>query len=228
MEMQSEKLKGSRPAANTQQFLDIAEIKEDMVVLKDGTLRSVILVSSINFSLKSPDEQEAIVGAYVQFLNGLDFPLQIVVQSRKLNINDYLMKLAEHERAQKNELLKIQTADYRAFVKELVELGDIMSKYFYIVVPYSPASDQQKSFLARFKEIFRAATVVRLKIDRFRELKRSLLLRTEQILSSIKSMGLSATMLDTQALIELYYNIYNPDLFETEKLTDVNKLQVES
>src|SRR3989338_2926156 len=142
MEMQSEKLKGSKPGAVTQQFLDIAEIKEDTVVLKDGTLRSVILVSSINFSLKSPDEQEAIIGAYVQFLNGLDFPMQIVVQSRKLNINDYLMRLEERERDQKNELLKIQTADYRSFVKELVQLGDIMSKHFYIVVPYSALSDK--------------------------------------------------------------------------------------
>lgn len=226
--MQSEKLRGSKPNATTQQYFDIAEIKEDAIVLKDGTLRQVILVSSINFSLKSSDEQEAIVGAYVQFLNGLDFPLQIVVQSRKLNINDYLLKLEEREQAQKNELLKIQTADYRAFVKELVQLGDIMTKFFYIVVPYSPLSDKQKGFFARFQEIFRAATVVRLKTERFREMKRNLLLRTEQILSSIKSMGLGATALNTQALIELYYTVYNPDLFETEKLTDVNKLQVES
>ncbi len=228
VEMQSEKLRGSKPAANTQQFLDIAEIKEDMVILKDGTLRAVLAVSSINFYLKSEEEQEAIVATYVQFLNGIDFPLQIVIQSRKLDINGYLEKLKNIEAQQKNELLKIQTTEYRSFIKELVDLGDIMSKRFYVVVPYSPLSDKQKGFFARLKELFRAVTVVRVKAERFKEMKRNLLLRVEQISGSLKGMGLDSGMLNTQALIELYYTVYNPDLYETQALANVNRLQLES
>jgi len=228
MEMQSEQLRGNKPSANTQQYLDITEIKEDVVILRDGTLRSVLAVSSINFYLKSEEEQEAIIAAYVQFLNGIDFPMQIVIQSRKLNINGYLQKLKDIEAKQTNELLKIQTTEYRAFIKELVDLGDIMSKHFYVVVPYSPLSDKRKGFFARFKEIFQAVTIVRLKSERFKDMKRNLLLRVEQTRSSLKGMSLEAEMLNTQALIELYYNVYNPDLYETQALADVNKLQLES
>src|SRR3989338_9251921 len=119
----------------TQTYLPIAEIKDGTVLLKDGTLRAVLMVSSINFALKSEDEQNALISAYVGFLNSIDFPIQIVVQSRKLQIGPYLEKLGEIERAQTNELLKVQIADYRAFVTELIEIGQIMTKRYYVVVP---------------------------------------------------------------------------------------------
>jgi len=121
--MQSKKLAGSKPGPATQRFLDIAEIREDTVILKDGTLRAVLLVSSINFALKGEEEQEAIIAGYVGFLNALEFPLQIVIHSRKLNIEDYLIRLVEAEKTQTNELLKAQIADYRSFVGELITLG---------------------------------------------------------------------------------------------------------
>ena len=100
--MQSKKLAGSKPGPATQRFLDIAEIREDTVILKDGTLRAVLLVSSINFALKGEEEQEAIIAGYVGFLNALEFPLQIVIHSRKLNIEDYLIRLVEAEKTQTN------------------------------------------------------------------------------------------------------------------------------
>src|SRR3989338_4007256 len=100
----------------TQTYLPIAEIKDGTVLLKDGTLRSVLLVSSLNFALKSEDEQNAIISAYVGFLNSIDFPIQIVVQSRRLQIKPYLERLIKMELEQTNELLRIQTADYRSFV----------------------------------------------------------------------------------------------------------------
>ncbi|MFN7088913.1 MAG: hypothetical protein ACK4NX_03830, partial [Candidatus Paceibacteria bacterium] len=106
------------------------------VVMKDGTLRAVLLVSSINFALKSEEEQNAIIQAYIQFLNSIDHPLQIVVQSRKLDIDRYLDHLKELEKAHTNELLKMQMADYRQFVQELLEMAEIMTKRFYIVIPY--------------------------------------------------------------------------------------------
>jgi len=212
---------------STQQYLDIAEIRDGAVVMRDGSMRAVLLVSSINFALKSEEEQEATIQSYVSFLNYLDHPLQIVVQSRKLNIEKYLNDLSEREKKQTNELLRMQTADYQQFVKELVELGEIMSKRFYVIVPYSPGADKTKSFLDRLAAIFSPLSSLHLKEKKFRELKQELDKRTETVLSGLTNMGLSAVVLDTQALIELYYNSYNPEVAEQEKLADVNQLQVE-
>ena len=128
--MQSKKLAGAKPGVPSQRFLDISEIREDVAVMKDGTLRAVLLVSSINFALKSMDEQNAIVQAYMQFLNAIDFPIQIVIQSRRMNIDTYLRRLSESERTQTNELLRRQIGDYRDYVRQLVELAEIMQKKF--------------------------------------------------------------------------------------------------
>lgn len=212
---------------STQQYLDIAEIRDGVVVMRDGSMRAVLLVSSINFALKSEEEQEATIQSYVSFLNYLDHPLQIVVQSRKLNIERYLNDLAEREKKQQNELLRMQTADYRQFVKELVELGEIMSKKFYVVVPYSPGADKTKSFLERLTAVFSPLSSMHLKEKKFRELKQDLDKRIETVLSGLTNMGLAAVVLDTQALIELYYNSYNPEVAEQEKLTDVGELRIE-
>lgn len=211
----------------TQRYLDIAEIKEDVVVLKDGTIRVVLLVSSVNFALKSVDEQSAIVQAYIQFLNGLDFPIQVVIQSRRMNIDDYLHKLRESEKTQTNDLLRLQIADYREYVKQLVDLGEIMQKRFYVVVPLDPATDQQKGFFARLSEVLTPSIAIRLSEDRFRKNKESLMLRVNQIVSGLQSMSLNAVMLDTQSLIELYYTVYNPEIFEAQRMTDLSRLQLE-
>lgn len=217
----------SKPGPSTRQYLDIAEIKEDTVIMKDGTLRAVLLASSINFALKSEEEQDAIISGYVQFLNGLDFPLQIIIQSRRLNIEKYLNKLKEQEKKQMNELLKMQIADYRQFVGELIELGDIMSKRFYITIPYSPFTNKRKSFFERFKEIFSAVSAVRLGQKKFLERKRELLMRVENVAAGLQSMGVQTAILDTQGLIELFYTAYNPELAETEKMVPVENLKVE-
>lgn len=216
-----------KPGVPTQRYLDIAEIKEDIVVMKDGTIRAILLVSSINFSLKSVDEQSAIVQAYMQFLNGLDFPIQVVIQSRRMNIDDYLMKLADAEKTQANDLLRRQITDYRDYVKQLVDLGEIMQKRFYVVIPLDPSTDKQKGFFARLGEILTPSIAIRLSEERFRKNKESLMLRVNQIASGLQSMSLNAVMLDTQSLIELYYTVYNPELFESQRMTDVGKLQLE-
>jgi hypothetical protein len=213
--------------ATTQQHLDIAEIKEDTVVMKDGTLRAVLLVSSINFSLKSEDEQNAIISSYVSFLNFLDAPLQIIIQSRPLDIDGYLDRLKKIEKEQTNELLRMQTAEYRQYVGELVEIGDIMTKRFYVVVPYDPLSDKQKSWVKRFLSLFTAAAVVKLKQEQFEKRRYALFQRVEHILTGLNSMSLKAVVLDTQSLIELYYNTYNPDLYNKQKLVDLGKLDIE-
>ncbi len=226
--MKSNQLANKKVKVNTQKYLDIAEIKDDCVVLKDGTLRAVLLVSSINFSLKSEDEQNAIVGAYVNFLNFLDFPLQIVIQSRRLDIDSYLEALKKIEKDQTNELLKMQTVEYRQYVSELVSLAEIMTKKFFIVVPYDPASDKQKSWFKKFVEIFSVAQEIKINQDQFSKRKHSLLQRVEHVATQINSMGLKTVVLDTQGLIELFYNTYNPDVAQTEKIAAVEKIKIES
>jgi len=224
--MQSKKLAGSKPGPATQRYLDIAEIKGDVVVLKDGTLRTVLFVSSINFALKSEDEQNAIIQQYVAFLNALEFPVQIVIQSRKLNIDAYLERLKENERQQQNELLRIQIADYRAFVAELISIGQIMQKQFFVVIPYNPSTDKRKSFWTRLQEAISPGSAVRLAEKKFQGYKKDIDLRTDHIKASLGSMGLKAVTLDTQSLIEVFYRAYNPELLDTEKLTDVEKMRV--
>jgi len=225
--MQSKKLAGSKPGSTTQQYLDIAEIRNDVVILKDGTLRSVVLVSSINFALKSEDEQNAIISAYIGFVNSFDFPMQIVIQSRKLNIENYLERLEKQEKGLTNDLLRMQIADYRQYIVELVEIGDIMTKTFYVVVPYSPLSDKQKSFWSRFFEVFRPKSLISLKEEKFQKYKNSLTQRVEHTRMGLNSMGLESVVLDTQSLIELFYNVYNPVISQNQKMAPTNKLQVE-
>ncbi len=216
-----------KSAPSMQKYLDIAEIKEGTVILKDGTLRAVLLVSSINFALKSEDEQNAIISSYMSFLNSFDFPMQIVVQSRKLDIEGYLERLKKVEKQQTNELLKMQTADYRDFITELVEIGDIMSKKFFIVIPYDPLSDKQKGFWSRVKELFTPGVVLKLGEEKFKKRKRYLDQRIEHTQTSLNSIGLQSQRLDTQSLIELYYNVYNPSTSNNQKLADLGKIQVE-
>ncbi len=217
----------SKPGVPTQRFLDVAEIREDVVILKDGTLRAVLLVSSINFALKSVDEQQAIVQAYMQFVNSIDFPIQIVIQSRRMNIDAYIRQLNEQEKKIENDLLKHQISDYRDFVRQLVRLGDIMQKRFYIVVPLNPATVQTKGFWQRLQEIFSPTIAMKFAEDRFKKQKFELELRVSQITGGLGSMSLTAVQLDTQSLIELFYNIYNPDLYEAQPLVDMSRLQVD-
>ncbi len=218
----------SKPGPSTKQYLDIAEMREDVVIMKDGTLRVVLLASSINFALKSEEEQNAIVSGYIQFLNSIDFPLQVVIQSRRLNIEKYMNKLKEREKTHTNELLKMQIADYRQFVGELIQMGDIMSKKFYVTVPFSPFNNKRKSFFDRFKEVLSAVSSVRLEQKKFLERKRELMMRVESVATGLQSMGVQTAVLDTQSLIELFYNAYNPELAETEKMVPVENLRVDA
>ena len=224
-EKTTKRKKPSRPAS--QAHLPIAEIKENTIIMRDGTLRAVLMVGSINFALKSEDEQNALISSYVGFLNSIDFPLQIVSQSRKLQMKPYLEQLRQLEKQQANELLRIQIADYRAFVQELVEIGQIMTKRFYVVVPYDPLSNKKKSFWARFQEVLKPALTVRLKDERFRERRADLDSRLRQVSGGLEGMGLNVVELDTQALIELFYATYNPDIAFAEQLGKVGELRIE-
>ncbi len=212
---------------STQQYLGIAEIKDNTVVMKDGTLRAVLLVSSINFALKSEDEQNAVIDAYVRFLNNLSFTLQIVIQSRELDIDNYLEYLKTKEKEQMNKLLKVQTADYIEYIKELTSLGKIMNKRFYVVVPYDPMTDKHKSFFSLLSEALRPATIIKLKDKTFKTYQEMLGRRINSVVGGLESLGVAVARLDTQSLIELYYKTYNPETAKNQELTDLDKIRVE-
>jgi len=212
---------------STQKYLDISEIKNDCVTLKSGNLCAVLLVSSINFALKSEDEQKAVIQSYVRFLNTLDSPIQILIQSRPFNIKPYLAYLGELEKVQRNELLKAQMTDYSDFIKELVQMGEIMIRRFYIVIPYNPLGDKKRGFFARFSDIFSAGSIIKIKQEKFEKYRETLFRRVDNTISSLGSMGLKSVPLDTQSLIELFYNVYNPAEAETQKLADLKDLRVE-
>jgi hypothetical protein len=226
--MQSKRLAKNKIEQSTQVYLDISEIKNDAVILKDGSLRAVIMASSINFALKSEDEQKALVGSYVSFLNYLNFPVQIVVQSRQLDISKYLKNLDEAERDLTNDLLKKQLSNYKSYISEMIELGNIMTKRFFIVIPYSPIEDKKRSFFARLGSVFTPAQVIKLNQTKFEKYLGELNQRVNHVSMNITSMGITTVQLDTQGLIELYYNVYNPTVSAKQRLTDIDKLRTES
>jgi len=186
-------------ALEAQKFLKIKEIKEGVLVLKDGSLRGVIIVSSTNFALKSEEEKEAIFYQFQTFLNSLDFSIEILVQSRKLNITPYLDKLKVLEEKEENELLKIQLAGYREFIKNLVAKQTIMTKNFFVVVPFFPSK-------IPVKEEKEAKT-----ISEFEKNKIQLLQRMEFVMTGLRRCGLSCAPLDTLELIELFWSWYHQE-----------------
>jgi len=219
--------KATKNTPTTQKYMTISEIRDDSVIMKDGTLRAVLLVSSVNFALKSEDEQNAIISGYVSFLNSLDAPLQIIVQSRKLNLEDYLLDIKKNEQAQTNDLLKLQTAEYRQYISELVDLGDIMTKRFYVVVYYDPVSNNKRGFWQRAGDVVSPTKLISLGQKEFIRRHKDLFTMVDKIVSGLSSMGLRTSILNTQSLIELYYNTYNPIVSENEKMVDINKLEIE-
>jgi len=186
---------------STQQFLEIEQIREGILLLKNKSLRGVLMISSLNFALKSADEQQAIIYQFQNFLNSLDFPIEIVVQSRILNITGYLDKLKQIETAQKNELMKIQTAEYRKFISDLVVGRQILSKTFFVTIPFTlieiPKIGIKKE--ADFSE------------GQFQRAKSQLWQRMEFAALGLRRCGLQCSFLNTLELIELFWSLYHPE-----------------
>jgi len=197
------------PKTPTQQFLEIDQIKEGTVILRNGALRGVLMVSSLNFALKSDEEQNAILYQFQNFLNSLDFSVQVFIQSRKLNITGYLEKLEELEEKQTNELLKIQTREYQEFIKSLIEAGSIMSKNFFVIVPFNPLGMVKPT---AYKQLFTKPTVRKILTEgEFQRYRFQLWQRMEFIALGLKRCGLRAVPLNTEELIELFWSIYHPE-----------------
>lgn len=202
---------GARVEKSTQEFVPIKEIRDGVVTLKNNSLVVVLLVSSINFALKSPDEQQAILLQFQNFLNSLDFTIQIFIQSRRLDIRPYLRAMEERLAAETNDLMKIQTREYIEFVKKFTETTDIMSKNFFVVIPYTPAvlSGSESGLLSRWlpKKTPTASTAP---VSSFEEHRLQLEQRASVVEQGFHRMGLRVIELGTEELIELYFKIFNP------------------
>jgi len=205
------------PESATQAFLEIQDIREGILLLKNNSIRGVMMVSSINFALKSEEEQTAIIYAFQSFLNSLDFFCQIVIQSRNINITPYLDGLKDLEEKQTNELLRRQTSSYREFIKNMVVGDTVMTKNFYVVVPYSlmeilGVKSAGKDFLKQFSGSKQQNTP--LKDDDFQRCKTQLWQRMEYLAMGLRRCGLEAIPLTTPELIELFWSIHHPDQAE--------------
>jgi len=191
----------------TQAFVPVKEVRNGVIVLKDGGYRGILMVSSLNFSLKSGDEQQAIIGGFQSFLNTLDFTVEIVVHSRKMDIRPYLKLLEERLAAQQSELMRIQVREYIQFVRGFMDSAEIMTKLFYVIVPYAPAGVSQiaKALpLGRKKEGNGAGMTSGFDEDRVQ-----LEQRMSLVASGLAASGLRAAMLSTEEVIELMYRSFN-------------------
>ena len=213
-------------SAASQQFVDVAEIKDGVVVLKNGSLRAILAVSAINFDLKSFDEQDAIVAQYQNFLNSLDFPVQILTSSRKLNVDEYISFIERKEKQQSNELLKLQIAEYKHFIRQLVSVANIMDKNFYIIVPFSPIENEEKGFFSNLFSSLNTKRGILEKRKNFEAYKNQLYQRVDHISAALSGIGVRIALLNTQALIELIYKSYNPNIFMDSKLGDVREMEL--
>jgi len=194
----------------SQKFLEFTNIKDGVVILKNKGLRAILLVSSINFDLKSEEEQKAITFQFQNFLNSLDFSTQIIVQSRKLNITGYFDKLKELEKKQENELLKVQTKEYRKFIESLVQEGTIMRKEFLVVVPFTVTEAIGVSS-ALFKGAFsKKKGSLNINQENFERAREQLWQRMEFVAIGLRRCGLTAIPLTTPELIELFWSFHHP------------------
>ncbi len=210
-----------------QDYLQISEIKDGVVVLKDGSLRAVLAVSSINFDLKSSDEQEAIIYAFQRFLNAIDFSVEIVVSSRRYDIKPYLKLLKDRSYVERNPLLKNQILDYVDFIDGLIGEADVSSKFFYIVVPFYVVAAEKGGFFEKLSSSLNPRKAIFQKRELFETSKNQLFQRVGEVRDLLGGMGLNVAPLMTQELIELYYNYYNPSEFDHVSLSDINQLNVD-
>lgn len=219
------------PKAATQLHLRIAEIRDNTIVLKTGGLRAVLKVSSMNFNLKSEAEQNAIIYSYQSFLNTLEFPIQIVVRSRKLDLDAYIDKLRKTAEKQTNSLLQRETHEYIEYIQRLIEYADIMEKEFYVTVPMDPPRASSQNFIEKFWGRMHPADSIASIMKRhqeFEQLKKNLAQRATAISSGLENCGLKVQPLNTAELIALFYQIYNPLTARNEKAEDVSQINLQT
>lgn len=220
---------------STQNHLKIAEIRDGIVIMEDGSFRAVVMAKSINFDLMSLSEQEAVEYSYQSFLNSLYYSIQIFVRSQRIDMTDYIEKLDKIRTEHDNMLLSLLMEDYVAFISDLADQTNIMNKEFYVIIPFLPNKESQQKNLNVAKEsrslisgignIF-SNTPTHVVIDekKLEEAKTELRHRVQAVLSGLNECGVKSIPLDTQELIELYYDAYNPDTATRQKIKNFDDL----
>lgn len=222
--------KASVAPNSTQNSLHIASIRDGIVIMNDGSFRSVVMAKSINFDLMSPTEQDAVEYAYQGFLNSLYFDIQVFIRSRKIDMGPYLEKLGKVRSGMDNMLLGMLMEDYIYFIEDLVTQTNIMNKEFYIVIPFFSQIDAGKA-IESSKKLFGSIlgekkSVVTIDEQALEKAKTELTNRVQSVVNGLMQMGVQAIPLDTQELIELYYNAYNPDTATRQTLKQIDSLSV--
>ena len=200
---------------SVQEFIPIQEIRDGVIILKGGQLRSILLASSINFDLKSADEQTAILSQYQAFLNSLDFPVQFFIESRKLDIRPYLAILEVRYKEQTNDLIKIQNREYIGFIKSVTEQTNVMTKSFFIIVPFAPAVfGNRKEGGSILSSLFPgkkgSAAAAQDEMEKFEENRSQMEQRKSIVVQGLARIGIRTVSLGTEELVELFYKIFNP------------------
>ena len=204
---------------STQQFVDIESIENGVLVLKSGGLRKILMVSGINFDLKSEEEQGIIIGAFQNFLNTLEFSIQFLVHSRKMNISVYLEKLRQRETQEENGLLKNQISEYIEFVRSFVENNAVMAKTFFAVVPYdSMQIPKAGANIISSLKFWDRNKKTEIKDEGLEQKMTQISQRTEQVINGLNQIGLRAVALNDEELTELFYNLYNPSDVENKEI----------
>jgi len=196
-------------ATSAQEFVPIQEVRDGIIVMKDGSTRMILMASSLNFALKSTEEQESTIYQFQNFLNSLDFSIQIFVQSRRYDIRPYISTLETLEHEQLNDLLKIQTREYINFIKKFVETTNIMTKNFFVVVPYSSTSTTIRG--STLFSLFSSGVKTKVKSSAdFEEGKSQLEQRAYVVQQGLIRCGIRTQFLGTEEIVELLYRIFNP------------------
>jgi type IV secretory pathway VirB4 component len=215
-------------AKSTQESLLISEIRDGIVVMRDGSLRAVVMGSAINFDLMSPEERDSVEYAYQTFLNSLHFQIQILIKSQKIDLDPYLEKLSLLRQDQDNQLLATLMDDYISNIRALVEEVNIMDKQFFVIIPYYPpamAKIKNGNVFTAMASAFKPPTVMTVNEADFNQFKEELSQRVQLVMGGLSQMGIRSIPLNTQELIDLYYTSYNPDVAQTQKLVDAGQIQ---
>ena len=215
-----------RLSSSTLNFLQIAEIRDSVLVLRESQMRAILGVSSTNFDLKSQQEQEMIIGTFQGILNSIDYPIQIVVQNRRVNLDSYIEKLKGLQDTQTNDLLRVKMQEYIEYIQNIIQEANIMEKNFYLVVGYDPVTLQEGVF-GSFLRALNPARIVKQKQEDFLSNRRVLMTRVDDIAGKMGGLDLKLSLLNTEQLIGLMYNSYNPDTTDSIRLRDVSSIDVE-
>jgi hypothetical protein len=224
---QDAKKEARRVAASTQAYLNISEIKDGVIVLKDGSLRSVLMTSAVNFALKSSQEQDAMIFAYQRFLNSLTFPVQILAQSRRIDLDFYLDKLTKQAEGEGRELIKVQILEYTDFIKRLISVTNIMDKHFFVIVPFYPPALEEVKGISKLLGLKPKADPKKLEAE-FQKNRVQLKQRVEAVASGLGGIGVRAVTLSSEELVELFYSIYNPGTSANQRFANIDDLTAAS